>query len=1139
MASNNNNSQNNNNENVNVNENVNGDINANGVAENDNNVRNSQPNYTVENSIPEEIDGEDAEEYDQNIPEDPKDDQSNEDIQPEPTENKAGEPSVQGQQNVPFDPNSFNEYLKQQMEEKKKTDPYLQKMEQSRIDNQKKNEELANEQNSEYDRMMEGYQSLFENRDRANALNNRQAFFDVQEFLKSTEKKEEEPKPEENKEEKVEEQPVHDPNVITEEEQAEHVNNAETVENINDHADAVETDVNLVDPNAIAYDEIVKDNNDIANEVEEEKVLFDPNRVENPVPAEVIVLDQKLHAARENKFNEKVGEIEQSIESEKNALATEKENKANKLRDNKNLKTQHQLAINKAGVDNTKLETDIDTMKARASEIEAQLANLPEVNANFENNQNEQIAQDNLLQDYLKVTSLKSELTTLRDKINEKKLQQKKIEDSIKTSQELIDTATKNIEDLEKTSPEEEARENNIKALEEQLKNLHDNKDNIIITGEGLGEINIGDYKDEPKENVEKTEDVIKEEAEPKNDGQADQDVEIVDNFRQNYRYNEKERIDEAMKLFEEQLGEKKEEKEQEEPKKDEEEKPFDPNEIEDNERPYGHRKNEEQQKNYVNLDNVNWDVDEKPFDPNAIDEAEKPYDPNSVDEPENEPFTKTYKVDEKKAIEEGEKILRETFGDDWDEQPAIKTDNVDEEKGEDIPQEAYENDWGDQPAIQHEYVDEKAIHELAQRLVREKRAADEQKAMELINGGSLEGHNPRNFDTIEQIKSEIPEDAYEGIYSMFIENPQPDDSAHAALFSEKLATFNKMYKTQIDANKFVTSVTDAFEKMKSGDEKEKEQGKETLSNIFKDTLKKAFDAEKVISYDERRLPDYSEIVKSTNDLMRASMFAFTDLYRDPKSESLFAPTAFGGLNADDIAALTKGDDTMWKMDQKSDEAWQYQSQDAKDLADVWLQDDKPYERVINEMNALAEANKNGTISRKDMYDKLAAAEWMLLNNEKMMVEDPEDPLNPIPNWGTRYWKSITNAREALGIDPHTSMRELIQGEYATIAKAVNSLQYNKAQIDSKVLSSEVRDKVDSLSDQKKTFEIQKRAVSLTSQKEEKKLDDLEMTEDRVRISVPSEDERTNMKNETKEYNFIVDKSAELEINRTQDNLKV
>jgi hypothetical protein len=118
-------------------------------------------------------------------------------------------------------------------------------------------------------------------------------------------------------------------------------------------------------------------------------------------------------------------------------------------------------------------------------------------------------------------------------------------------------------------------------------------------------------------------------------------------------------------------------------------------------------------------------------------------------------------------------------------------------------------------------------------------------------------------------------------------------------------------------------------------------------------------------------------------------------------------------------------------------------------------------------------------------------------------------------------------------------MRELIQGEYATMAKAVNSLQYNKTQIDSKVLSSEVRDKVDSLSDQKKTFEIQKRAVSLTSQKEEKKLDDLEMTEDRVRISVPSEDERTNMKNETKEYNFIVDKSAELEINRTQDNLKV
>jgi hypothetical protein len=189
-------------------------------------------------------------------------------------------------------------------------------------------------------------------------------------------------------------------------------------------------------------------------------------------------------------------------------------------------------------------------------------------------------------------------------------------------------------------------------------------------------------------------------------------------------------------------------------------------------------------------------------------------------------------------------------------------------------------------------------------------------------------------------------------------------------------------------------------------------------------------------------------------------------------------------------------------------------------------------------MNALAVENKNGTLDRREMYNKLAAAEWMLINNEKMMVEDPEDPLNPIPNWGNRYWKAITNAREALGIDPHTSMRELIQGEFAASAKAATSVLYQKTQIAQNILDPEVRAKIDCIADQKKMFEMQKSAASLISPKEEKEIEELELEQDRVRLYIKSEDQFEIMKNSTKEYNFIVEKTESLEIGKTNDNVK-
>ena len=98
--------------------------------------------------------------------------------------------------------------------------------------------------------------------------------------------------------------------------------------------------------------------------------------------------------------------------------------------------------------------------------------------------------------------------------------------------------------------------------------------------------------------------------------------------------------------------------------------------------------------------------------------------------------------------------------------------------------------------------------------------------------------------------------------------------------------------------------------------------------------------------------------------------------------------------------------DSTWSMDQKSDEAWEIQSREAKNLADKWLSGDKPYEKMIGEMKALVEADKEGIVDRKEILTKLTAAEWLLVSNDKMMIENPEDPLNNLPNWGNRYWKA-------------------------------------------------------------------------------------------------------------------------------------
>ena len=378
-------------------------------------------------------------------------------------------------------------------------------------------------------------------------------------------------------------------------------------------------------------------------------------------------------------------------------------------------------------------------------------------------------------------------------------------------------------------------------------------------------------------------------------------------------------------------------------------------------------------------------------------------------------------------------------------------------------------------------------------------------------------------------------------------QNPNPKEldvknaDANVVFYTSKLEAYNKMYKLNVGANEFAWSVTEAWGLITSGDRTKLNSGYLMINKVFKDTLKKAFDVEKDTAYEEHRLPEYVEIVRSTNELMRSAMYGLTDMYHNPSRKNLFGYTAFGGLTAKDIGDLTTGN-SLWEKDQKSDEAWDLQAKEAKDIADKWLEEDKPYEKMISEMKALVDANKEGVVPRKEILDKLTAAEWLLVNNEKMMVEDPEDPLNPIPNWGNRYWKALSETREALGISKHTSMRELIQSDYAAMAKAVGNANYNRVQIQQYVLDEDVRELSDSMEAQKETFAAQSRDIIIKSPANEKvdeKTAEANENEIRWRYPVTSEDEREKMKNEPKIFsNRVIEKTNELTIDSAKEDFR-
>ena len=350
---------------------------------------------------------------------------------------------------------------------------------------------------------------------------------------------------------------------------------------------------------------------------------------------------------------------------------------------------------------------------------------------------------------------------------------------------------------------------------------------------------------------------------------------------------------------------------------------------------------------------------------------------------------------------------------------------------------------------------------------------------------------------------------------------PGEMDTAYVDMFLDKLRTFNDMYNTKVSRDKLVSNLSDSWKMMTDENEEKRAGGKKQFKGIFEAILSHAFEVDKKTAYNEGRFPDYTEIVKSGNELMRAAMFAFTDMYSNKEREALFDQTAFGGMSADEITALT-GADGVWKLDQKSDEAWQIQSKEAKDIATEWQKKSNPYQTMIDEMDELIKRDKSGSLERKDVLNKLAAAEWLLINNDDMMIKDADDPINKTPKWGNRYWNAITRAREAIGIPKYVSMRDLIQGNYAVMQKTMSNANYHKDHVNDQIFDPEKRAAIDSKDKQSEQFIIQSAKIAENKPIDENRMKDMDMVGDKVRISIIEEDEYLKAKSMPKDMSSFV-----------------
>ena len=98
-----------------------------------------------------------------------------------------------------------------------------------------------------------------------------------------------------------------------------------------------------------------------------------------------------------------------------------------------------------------------------------------------------------------------------------------------------------------------------------------------------------------------------------------------------------------------------------------------------------------------------------------------------------------------------------------------------------------------------------------------------------------------------------------------------------------------------------------------------------------------------------------------------------------------------------------------------------------KNIAAKWAAAKNPYEAMTNDLNALWDKSK--TFKPQDIVDRFAAAKWLLLSSDKIIVGKPKNP----PTTGDRYWSAIIQEyffeKTAFGGMNSKEIAELTKGE--------------------------------------------------------------------------------------------------------------
>lgn len=406
-------------------------------------------------------------------------------------------------------------------------------------------------------------------------------------------------------------------------------------------------------------------------------------------------------------------------------------------------------------------------------------------------------------------------------------------------------------------------------------------------------------------------------------------------------------------------------------------------------------------------------------------------------------------------------------------------------------------------PEILHaedEQIDDELENEINEPVEEKKQELDEEKKQELVDKDKKESGVNKDGDDLEDNEYRLLDD----------EPKEIDSEKNAEFFGERIKTYNTMYGLSISSGILLEDVNDAWWDMIDEDKETVKAGEEKLRNIFLGIVSQAVKIEKQRSYEQVKPPEFEEIVKSTNELLRAAMFAATDLFTNKARKDMFEKTFLGGVDPAQLSEKMKRDGN-WRYDQRGDVAWEKQSMEAINIAIGWSEKEHPINEMLKALKGLEIDFEKGLFNQREAFNILAAAERLLMEQSDCMIEDVDNPGEKIPKWNHPDWKALVDCRDKLGIPRYASMRDLIQSEYHNMSKTMDNA-YLKEVFEKEIVSEKAREG-DSLETLKEQFTINKATMHIDDVFNEKEVMDANMEKDKEPIIVKECDENLIQKN--------------------------